>query len=196
MRELRLNDRLPHLWRVGSGMTETLMKLLEIKDFITVEHAERVAGLAIDLGRAVGLPETRVPHIRLLAKFHDIGKIGIADAILGKAGPLSPAEKMEMNRHSEIGYHVAQSMVDLSPIADWILKHHERWDGMGYPLGITGEKIPIECRILAIVDSYDAMTNDRPYRRAMSHQAAIAELKRCAGTQFDPQLVENFIRMG
>ena len=98
-----------------------------------------------------------------------------------------------MRRHSEIGYRIAQSSPDLVPIADWILKHHEWWNGKGYPLGLKEEEIPLECRILAIADAYDAMTSDRPYRKALSHEDAVAELLKCSSTQFDPGLVGKFI---
>jgi HD-GYP domain-containing protein (c-di-GMP phosphodiesterase class II) len=98
-----------------------------------------------------------------------------------------------MRRHCEIGYRIAISAPDLVPIAGWILKHHEWWNGQGYPNGIAGCEIPLECRILAIADAYDAMTSDRPYRKAMSKEAALEEIRRCAGTQFDPELTEKFI---
>lgn len=97
--------------------------------------------------------------------------------------------------HPEKGYRIAVTSPDLSPAADLILKHHERWDGSGYPLGLSGEKIPVECRILAIVDAFDAMTNDRPFSQARSDKEAIAEIKKCAGTQFDPSLVEVFLSL-
>jgi len=100
-----------------------------------------------------------------------------------------------MQRHSEIGHRIAQSAPDLVPIANWILKHHEWWNGNGYPLGIKEEDIPLECRILAIADAYDAMTSDRPYRKAMRHEEALQELKRYAGTQFDPKLVLIFVNI-
>jgi HD-GYP domain-containing protein (c-di-GMP phosphodiesterase class II) len=98
-----------------------------------------------------------------------------------------------MQQHSEIGFRIAQASKDLEPIGEWILKHHEWWNGSGYPMGLKGNEIPIECRILAIADAYDAMINDRPYRKAMSKELALQELKKCAGRQFDPSLVEKFI---
>ena len=177
-----------------SAIVQTVMSLLEARDFITEGHADRLQDMLTSLARAAGLPETRMTDLRLLAQFHDIGKVGIPDRILLKPGPLTPDEMLEMQRHCEIGHRIAQSSPDLLPVADWVLKHQEWWNGKGYPLGLSGEQIPIECRILSIADAYDAMTSDRPYRKAMDHEAAIAELRRCAGTQFDPALVELFIR--
>jgi HD-GYP domain-containing protein (c-di-GMP phosphodiesterase class II) len=133
--------------------------------------------------------------LSLLAKFHDIGKVGISDAILLKEGPFTPDEWAEMKRHCEIGYRIALSASDLVPIADWILKHHEWWDGQGYPLGLKGEEIPVECRLLAIADAYEALTSARTYRRKCSHREAVAELRKYAGTQFDPKLLEIFLKM-
>ena len=179
-----------------SAIVQTVMSLLEARDFITEGHADRLQGMLTKLARAAGLPESRMIDLRLLAQFHDIGKVGIPDRILLKPGPLSPDEMTEMKRHSEIGHRIAQSSPDLLPVADWVLKHQEWWNGKGYPLGLAGERIPIECRILAIADAYDAMTSDRPYRKAMTHEAAVAELRRCAGTQFDPELVNLFIQIG
>lgn len=127
------------------------------------------------------------------AHFHDIGKVGISDQILFKPGPLTPEEIKEMQTHCEIGYRIARSSTELFPIADWILKHHEWWNGQGYPLGLKGEDIPLECRILAILDAYDEMTSERPYRKAMNHKYAIEEIKRCAGSQFDPVLADKII---
>jgi len=133
------------------------------------------------------------PDLRLFAQFHDIGKIGVPDSILYKPGRLTAEEYESMKRHTEIGYHIALSSVDLMPISDWVLKHHEHWDGGGYPLGLSGGDIPLECRLLAVVDAYDAMTNDRPYRLAMTKPEALMELGRHAGGQFDPRVVENFL---
>lgn len=115
------------------------------------------------------------------------------DELLEDISPLLPHELKEMHRHCEIGYRIALSAPELAPISGWILKHHEWWDGNGYPLGLKGEEIPLECRILAIIDAYDAMISNRPYRKAISSEAALAELQRYAGSQFDPRLVEIFI---
>ena len=129
----------------------------------------------------------------LLAQVHDIGKIGIPDDILNKKGKLAPDEWEIMKSHSEKGYRIALSSSELSKIADLILKHHERWDGTGYPIGLKGDEIPLECRILAIVDSYDAMTHQRPYNNPKTPEEAFKEIERCAGTQFDPVVAKVFI---
>jgi diguanylate cyclase (GGDEF)-like protein/PAS domain S-box-containing protein len=178
-----------------SATVQTLMKALEERDFITEGHAERLQNLVAILARSIGLHERRIADLRLLAQFHDIGKVGISDRILNKPGPLTIEEVIEMQRHCEIGHRIAQVAADMAHIADWILKHHEWWNGGGYPMGLKGEEIPLECRILAIVDAYDAMTSDRPYRKAMSHEQVVAEMKKYAGIQFDPQLVPVFIQV-
>ncbi|MDD4801805.1 MAG: PAS domain S-box protein [Syntrophomonas sp.] len=178
-----------------STIVQTLLKTLQARDLVTSGHAERLQDLIISMANVIGLPEHRINDLRLLSQFHDIGKVGVPDSILLKTGALSPEEYSVMQRHSEIGHRIARTAPELVPIADWILKHHERWDGHGYPLGLKGNEIPLESSILAIVDAYDAMTNDRPYRRAISCQEAVAELKRCAGTQFNPQLVAYFIQV-
>lgn len=178
-----------------SSIVQALMKALEERDFITEGHAGRLPELMEEMAVTLGLPERRLADLRLLAKFHDIGKVGIPDRILFKKGPLTSEEWLEMQRHSEIGHRIALSAPELAPVAEWILKHHEHWDGSGYPLGIKGEEIPLACRILAIADAYDAMTSNRPYRQAVSHDEAIAELKRCSGTKFDPKLLRVFIEV-
>jgi len=178
-----------------SAIVQTLMKALEARDFITEGHADRIQDLIAQLGRYIGLPEPDINDLRLLAQFHDIGKVGIPDQILFKPGSLNQEEAAEMRRHCEIGHRIALAAPDLAHIADWILKHHEWWNGNGYPLGLKEEEIPLECRILAIADAYDAMTSDRPYRKAMPHAKAMEELERCAGKQFDPLLVKSFINV-
>lgn len=176
-----------------SAIVQTLMKALEARDFITEGHANRLQDYVRELAGVLGMSARDISDLSLLAKFHDIGKVGVPDRILFKPGVLTAEEALEMQRHSEIGHRIAKSAPDLEPIADWILKHHEWWNGGGYPLGLKGEEIPLECRILAIVDAYDAMTSDRPYRKALSREKALNELKRCSGTQFDPYLVNKFI---
>lgn len=176
-----------------SAVVRALVRALEARDYITEGHAERLEKLVVRLAAAAGLPAHKTADLRLLAQFHDIGKVGVPDRILFKPGPLTPEEKKKMQRHCEIGHRIALSAPDLAPVADLILKHHEWWNGGGYPLGLKGEEIPLECRILAIADAYDAMTSDRPYRRKLIPEEALAELKRCAGTQFDPRLVDVFL---
>jgi HD-GYP domain-containing protein (c-di-GMP phosphodiesterase class II) len=147
------------------------------------------------MARALNLAEGKENDLRLLAQFHDIGKVGVPDSILFKRGSLTKSEYSIMQRHCEIGHRIALSAPELVLIADWILKHHEWWNGQGYPLGLAEQNIPLECRILALADAYDAMTSDRPYRRAVPHEMAVAELKRFAGIQFDPGLVDLFIEV-
>lgn len=178
-----------------SAIVHMMMKALEARDFVTEGHVERVQNLVILMGSFIGLSSRELTDLRLFAQFHDIGKVGIPDRILFKTGRLTAEERTEMQRHSEIGYRIAQSAQDLVPIADWILKHHEWWDGGGYPFGIKREEIPLECRILAIADAYDAMTADRPYRKSLSHDEAILEIIKCSGVQFDPELVDIFVRL-
>ena len=176
-----------------SQILNTLMATLGERDYITEGHAHRVGNLCIRVGKKVGLSSNKLENLALLAQVHDLGKVGIPDNILFKEGPLTNDEWSIMRQHSEKGYRIASSSPDLSSVADLILKHHEKWDGSGYPLGLKGKKIPIECRILSIADAYDAITNDRPYSKAKSSKEAFEEIKKCSGTHFDPELVEVFL---
>lgn len=180
---------------IRNAIVLTMNKALEARDFITEGHAERMEDVALLLGEKLGVSERSINDIRLLAQFHDIGKVGIPDKILFKPGKLTEEERSEMNKHSEIGYRIASSIPEIAHIANFILRHHERWDGNGYPLGLREEDIPLEDRIVALADTYDAMTNDRPYRKALSHEEAIKEIIKNSGTQFDPNLVEIFIKL-
>jgi diguanylate cyclase (GGDEF)-like protein/PAS domain S-box-containing protein len=188
-------EKLYNSQSVRGSLVQTLMKTLEARDYITEGHGERLKTLVVGLARALGLPDSKHTALRLLAQFHDIGKVGVPDQILFKPGPLTLAETVEMRRHCEIGFRIAQAAPDLILIAEWILKHHEWWNGQGYPLGLKGDEIPMECRILAIADAYDAMTCDRPYCKSMTVDAALAELQLCSGSQFDPLLVQLFVRL-
>jgi diguanylate cyclase (GGDEF)-like protein/PAS domain S-box-containing protein len=190
-----IKKKLFHSQSNHSSVIQALTKALEARDFITEGHAERMHSLVWKLAAQVGLSELRQTNLRLFAQFHDIGKVGIPDHILFKNAALTPEEKELMNRHSEIGFRIAQTAPDLAHIADWILKHHEWWNGRGYPLGISGEAIPLECRILSIVDAFDAMTHDRPYRKALPVAAALTEIEKFSGVQFDPELAPIFIQL-
>jgi len=123
----------------------------------------------------------------------DIGKIGIDEKILNKAGILTDVERKEIEKHPEIGWSVLSSTNEFSELAQFVLAHHERWDGGGYPNGLKGEEIPIEARIITVADAYDAMTSERSYRNGVTKEEAIKELKRCSGTHFDPEIVEVFV---
>lgn len=159
----------------------------------TEEHAERLANLSKQLGRELGLTEEELVSLELAATLHDIGKISIDRNILTKPGKLNAEEWAEIKKHPEAGYRIAQTVPELSQISEYILCHHERWDGFGYPQGLIGENIPLLSRIIAVVDSYDAMTEDRSYRKAMTKEAAIAEIEANSGTQFDPKIARLFI---
>jgi HD-GYP domain-containing protein (c-di-GMP phosphodiesterase class II) len=170
-----------------------LAEALDLRDPSTAQHSQTVGRYAREIALALGLPSDRVERIHSAGVLHDLGKLGIADAILHKPGPLTDAEWLEMMRHPVIGAQILRH-AGMDDIAEWIGTHHERIDGQGYPTGLAGPDIPLEARILAVADAYEAMISDRIYRPAMSDQEARAELLRCAGTQFDPEIVEAFLR--
>jgi len=174
-------------------IVKTLMKALEERDYITQGHADRMGSISKDIGKLLNLSSSKINRLELLAKFHDIGKVGIPDKILNKPGPLDEKEWEIMKTHCDIGFRIANESAELRDIADLILKHQEKYDGTGYPLGLKKDEIPIECRIISVVDAFDAMTNDRPYRNGMSYEEALIELKKNAGSQFDSKIVKLFI---
>nr|WP_320025787.1 HD domain-containing phosphohydrolase [uncultured Acetobacterium sp.] len=176
-----------------SAIMDSIKTTLFEKSNETEEHAERMADLAKHLGRALALDQEDLVALELVATLHDIGKISIDSKLLNKNGKLTDEEWTEIKKHPEVGYRIAQTVPELRKISEYILCHHERWDGDGYPQGLKAEEIPLLARIITIVDSYDAMTQDRSYHSAMSLSEAICELKNHAGTQFDPVLVEVFI---
>ncbi|NLI91459.1 MAG: HD-GYP domain-containing protein [Peptococcaceae bacterium] len=175
-----------------SQIINSLMAALAERDYITQGHARRLLDKCVKVGRRKNLSPGMLTALALLSQVHDLGKVGIPDSILFKPAPLTEEEWKIMRQHPEKGYRIAVVSPDLSEIADLILKHHERWDGKGYPLGLRGEDIPVECRILSVVDSYDAMISERPYSKPKSKEEALQELIRCAGTQFDPEIVRLF----
>jgi response regulator RpfG family c-di-GMP phosphodiesterase len=173
---------------------DALAAALETKDDQTGNHARRVRDYAAMLAEHVD--ESLLHHEALIFGFllHDVGKIGIPESILMKAGPLDDDEWTVMRKHPEMGARILDSITFLQPYAlDVVISHHERWDGRGYPRGLAGEDIPLGARIFAIVDAFDAMTTDRPYRKAISVGSAIEEIARCSGEQFDPKMVEAFM---
>jgi diguanylate cyclase (GGDEF)-like protein/PAS domain S-box-containing protein len=174
-------------------MVTSLEKTLAEKSHETEEHTKRVRQTCLKIGKAIGLTEEKINELGLLATLHDIGKIAIPERILNKPGPLDEEEMSIMQTHCEIGCRIAQASPELSHIAGAILSHHERYDGKGYPQGLKGEEIPIICRIINIVDSFDVMTHDRIYKKAITYQEAEKELLRCSGTQFDPDLVKKIV---
>jgi putative nucleotidyltransferase with HDIG domain len=166
-----------------------LAETLDVRDGGTARHSHTVGRYAGDVARELGFDEGRVERIRAAGVLHDIGKLGIADDILLKADSLDPEEWREMRRHPELGAAILEH-ANLPDIAAWVRAHHERIDGTGYPAGLRGTAIPAEARVLAVADAYEAMTADRPYRASIGAHAAEAELRRCAGTQFDTAVVE------
>jgi diguanylate cyclase (GGDEF)-like protein/putative nucleotidyltransferase with HDIG domain len=171
-----------------------LAETLDLRDVATARHSETVGRYAEQIARELGFEVARVERIRAAGILHDIGKLGIADAVLHKPGALDPQEWLEIKRHPEIGSRILEH-ANLRDIGDWVLAHHERMDGRGYPHGVPAEQIPVEARILAVADAYEAMTSDRPYRRALPLEEARAELRRGAGTQFDAEIVAVFERI-
>ncbi len=179
----------------SSSLISNMKAVLYERSEETEEHGQRLIDLSIEIAKELDLSFYEMDKLVLLAKLHDIGKISIDDRILKKPGPLDAREWEEMKKHPEIGYRIAMASPELSMIAELIYSHHERYDGKGYPRGLKGEEIPLIARILAVVDSFDAMTEDRIYRKGMSHQQAVIEISKCSGTQFDPKIVDIFLNV-
>ncbi|MFT4106671.1 MAG: diguanylate cyclase [Lacrimispora sp.] len=177
-----------------NAIINTLLVTLYENSNETKTHSDRIEGHCHLIGRELEISSTEMAELSLLAKLHDIGKVGIDSNILKKPGALTAEEWTEMKRHPEIGYRIAQANPELAMVADLILSHHERWDGKGYPYGLKGREIPLLCRILAVADSFDAMTNDRVYRRGMSKEDALREIEKNSGIQFDPEIVSIFLK--
>lgn len=171
----------------------TIINTLHEKNKREKQHSYRVSELCQSIGEAVGLLEEEIQKLKTVGFLHDIGKIAISEEILNKPGKLSKDDWTKIKRHPEIGYRILCSVNGMAEMAEYVLAHHERWDGLGYPKGIKGEELPLQSRIIAIADAYDAMTSPRRYQDALSDEAAIAELQKNAGFQFDPELVKLFI---
>lgn len=172
-----------------------LAQAIDAKDSYTGNHSQRLAELALAVAEEMGLSEEQKEHLHWAALLHDIGKIGIPDKVLRKPGPLSPEEWALMKQHPAIGAEILRKVQGLRPVARIIAAHHERWDGSGYPQGLRGEDIPLEARILAVVDSYSAMIDERIYHPAIPHEEALEEIRRNAGKLYDPRVVETFFKV-
>lgn len=172
-----------------------LANAIEARDSYTRLHTDRVRYLAELIARELGWPDARMREVWMGGILHDVGKIAVPDGILNKRGPLSPEEFTIMRQHPQTGAKMLESIPFLAPAIPFVLYHQERFDGTGYPFGLKGESIPIEGRLLSVVDTFDAVVSDRPYRRGRSFEEAITELVRCAGTQFDPHVVELFVKL-
>jgi diguanylate cyclase (GGDEF)-like protein/PAS domain S-box-containing protein len=177
----------------SSGILKSLLATLFEKSEETEGHCERLANLSSIIASRLGLPEYEMYKLRLYAMLHDIGKIGIDDRILKKNGSLTEDERNIMKTHPEIGYRIAMSWSNFEELAPYILSHHERWDGNGYPRGLRGKEIPLLARILAVADAYDAMTSARVYRKPIGKQEAMEEIRKNSSTQFDPAIVNIFL---
>lgn len=180
---------------IRSSIISSLQATLEKKTQETKEHAERIKTLCLSLGKNLDLTPSQMDELAISAIMHDIGKVAIPDNILQKPSQLDEDEWEIMKKHTEIGYHIILSSQNLISIANQVLSHHERWDGSGYPNNLKGDEIPIISRIISIVDSYDVMLHDRPYKKAFSKEEAMEEIKRCSGTQFDPNIAKIFLEL-
>ncbi|MCZ2111193.1 MAG: HD-GYP domain-containing protein, partial [Dehalococcoidia bacterium] len=200
----RSNDQLQHAYveirdmseqlrDAYTGTLESLVTALDVRDQETRGHSMRVATHSVDIARMLGTKdEEELAFVYRGALMHDVGKIGVPDAILLKPGKLTDDEWEFMQKHPAMGYKILAQVPYLRPAAKIVLAHHERWDGGGYPRKLKGEDIPLGARIFALADTYDAIISDRPYRAGQSPHAAFAEILRCAGSQFDPKVVEAF----
>jgi diguanylate cyclase (GGDEF)-like protein/PAS domain S-box-containing protein len=176
-----------------SVLMKSIMTTLHEKSYETQEHCSRMSDLARKLGQALHVPLLDLDILELAASLHDVGKISIDLSILQKTGSLTMQEWEILKKHPEVGWRITQAIPELNPISEIVLHHHERWDGTGYPRGLSGDDIPLLARIISIVDAYDAMIEERPYRKAMTKEAAAAEILKMGGTQFDKEIAEIFV---
>jgi response regulator RpfG family c-di-GMP phosphodiesterase len=182
-----------NLQRAHFESMKALAQAIEAKDRYTRGHCDRMVDYALAIADRLGLSPEEKKHLGYAAALHDIGKIGVHEAILNKSGKLTEDEYTAMKAHPVMGAEIVRGVEFLGPVVPMIYHHQERWDGKGYPDGLQGKEIPIGARIVAVLDTFDAMTSDRPYRRALPPEVAFAELRSCAGTQFDPDVVESLI---
>ncbi len=173
----------------------TLAKAIEMRDRYTAGHTDRVTEFAMLTAGQLNWSKERLTVLELAGHLHDVGKIGVPDAVLNKPGKLTAEEFEMMKAHPEIGEQIIRGIDFMEALVPYVLYHHERYDGKGYPRGLSGEAIPIEGRLLAVSDTFDAMTSSRPYRKQLDPEQAVEEIKRCSGTQFDPKIVGAFLEV-
>lgn len=191
----KAQQALLELTRIYDATLEGWSRMLDLRDHVTDEHTRRVADMTISLARRLGFPEGDLHHLRRGALLHDIGKMGLPDAILQKPGALTQDEVEIMRTHPALAYQILSQIDYLALAMDIPHCHHEKWDGSGYPRGLKGEEIPLSARIFAVVDVFDALTSDRPYRKAWSQAEAVAYLKEQSGKHFDPAAVQAFLEI-
>jgi len=176
-------------------MLRVLTGAIEARDPYTRGHSARVTALAEAVARQLGWSDERLASLRVGGPLHDIGKLAVSDEVLRKEGRLDDGELAQIREHPKIGARILLRMAALREAIPYVLYHHERWDGQGYPSGKAGEEIPLEARVLAVADAFDAMTSDRPYRRALTREQALAEIERCAGTHSDHRIAQVFLEL-
>jgi HD-GYP domain-containing protein (c-di-GMP phosphodiesterase class II) len=179
--------------RQALAMACSLVSIVDLRDAFTGGHSSRVAEYVRAIGIRLGLPDAQLDNVVMAALLHDIGKVGVPDHVLLKRGRLTPEEFVQVQKHPELGWMALKNMEDFKPISLVVLHHHERMDGAGYPGGLKGNAIPLGSRIIAVADSYDALTRNRPYRTARTKEQAIDEMLRCVETQFDPRVLAAFL---
>ncbi len=193
--ELELQHAHQELALAYDATIEGWSRVLDLRDKETEGHTQRVTEMTIRLARALGVPDDQIVHIRRGALLHDIGKMAIPDSILQKPGPLTSEEWLEMRRHPEYAYHMLSPISYLNPALDIPYCHHEHWDGTGYPRGLKGDEIPISARIFSIVDVWDALLSNRPYRKGCTEETVLEYIRKYSGIYFDPHLVESFLEL-
>jgi putative two-component system response regulator len=191
----KLQEANEHLLTAYEATIEGWSHAMDLRDRETEGHSQRVTELTVKMAQACGLGEEEIMHLRRGALLHDMGKIGIPDSILHKPASLTDEEWVIMRKHPQLAYDMLRSVEYLRPALEIPLNHHEKWDGTGYPRGLKGEEIPLSARLFAVVDVWDAVTSDRPYRKAWSQQEALTYIREQVGKHFDPQVVELFFQV-
>ena len=189
------NDKSQHRESARRLILNSFLRKVQGREGVQQKDIQHMQMLITKLAQKLQLPDTLIPQLQAAVRYYDIGLLSVSESILSSKASLNEEDRRHIRRHPEVGQRLVESIPELSSIGDWILKHHERWDGAGYPMGLKGPNIPIGVRLLSLIDSYEAMRHDRPYRSALSFEETIAELKKQAGHQFDPQITESFIAL-